>query len=240
MFFKYLTRYFRWSMDRQVAKLNALVVLAPQHKTDWNIDVPIYVIPNSIPFYPNRVSTCENKQAIIVGRYTEAKGYDYMIEAWRIVHSKHPDWTIHTYAIGEDEERVRQKIQEYGLKDTIIMNKPIDNIMDKYLDSSIYVMSSIFVGFPMVLIEAMSCGVPCVSFDCPYGPRNIITDGEDGYLIECKNSKALADGICKLIENDDLRKEMGKKGRRNILRYSRESIMWRWVNLFETIIKEEK
>ena len=237
-FFKYMTKYFRWSMNRQVNKLNAMIVLTDQHVPDWKGKVPVHVIPNSLPFYPNEVSTCENKRAIIVGRYTEAKGYDYMIEAWRIVHERHPDWTIHTYAMGEDEERIRQKINDYGLQNTIIMNQPTDHIMEEYLKSSICVVSSVFEGFSMVLIEAMACGLPCVSFDCPYGPRNIIKDGEDGYLVEYMNTQALADGICKLIEAPELRKRFGKAGHANVLRYSRDTVMQEWVDLFKSLTKE--
>ena len=110
------------------------------------------------------------------------------------------------------------------------MNNPTDHIMEEYLKSSIYVMSSVFEGFAMVLLEAMSCGLPCVSFDCPYGPRNVITDGEDGFLVEYLNSQALADQICNLIENEELRKRMGSNGRRNVLRFSRETIMPQWVD----------
>lgn len=233
--FRYMTKYFRWRMDCQVNHLDALVVLTKQQIADWPRKVPKYAIPNALPFYPESVSTCENKRAIIVGRYTEAKGYDYMVEAWRIVHSKHPDWTIHTFAMGEDEERIKKKIQSYGLQETIIMNPPTDNIMEEYLKSSICVVSSVFEGFSMVLIEAMACGLPCVSFDCPYGPRAIIKDGEDGYLIDYLNVQALADGICKLIEGKDLRKEMGRKGRHNVLRFSRDTVMQQWVNLFESL-----
>lgn len=236
VYFKYLTKFFRWSMDRQVKKLDALVVLTQQHVADWNRETPIYVIPNSLPFYPKEASTCDSKRAIIVGRYTEAKGYDYMIEAWRVVHSKYPDWTIHTYATGEDEYRIRQKIKDYDLQDTIIMNKPTDHIMDEYMKSSICVVSSKFEGFSMVLIEAMACGLPCVSFDCPYGPRNIIRDGEDGYLVEYLNTQTLADKICKLIEAPELRKKMGQAGRINVLRYSKDAVMQQWENLFHSIV----
>lgn len=237
LLFRYMTKYFRWKMDCQVSNLNALVVLTEQQISHWPQSIPVYAIPNALPFYPDEVSTCDNKRAIIVGRYTEAKGYDYMIEAWRIVHQKYPDWTIHTFAMGEDEEQVRAKILSYGLQDTIIMNPPTDNIMEEYLESSICVVSSVFEGFSMVLIEAMACGLPCVSFDCPYGPRNIIKDGEDGFLIEYLNTQALADGICKLIEDKELRKSMGRKGRENVLRFSREKVMQQWVDLFESLVK---
>ena len=98
-------------------------------------------------------------------------------------------------------------------------------------------MSSVFEGFAMVLLEAMACGLPCVSFDCPYGPRNVITDGEDGFLVEYLNSKALADNICKLIEDKELRKRMGQNGRKNVIRFSRETIMPLWEDLFESITK---
>lgn len=233
--FKYLTKFFRWHMDRQVNRLDALVVLTSQDEHDWGDKIPIYVIPNSFPFYPDKPSLCENKQAIIVGRYNSAKGYNYLIDAWKIVYQKHPDWIINIFGSGEYKDRVRKQIQDNGLQDVVIMNNPIDHIMEEYLKSSIYVMSSVFEGFAMVLLEAMSCGLPCVSFDCPYGPRNVITDGEDGILVEYLNSQALADNICKLIENEELRKRMGNNGRRNVLRFSREMIMPQWVELFKSL-----
>ena len=237
--FKYLTKYFRWNMDRQVRKLDALVVLTNQDKKDWEHLLPVYVIPNSFPFYPDVSSTCENRQAIIVGRYNSAKGYNYLIDAWREVHKSYPEWIINIFGSGEYKEKVRKQINDYGLQDVVIMNDPTDNIMEEYLKSSIYVMSSVFEGFAMVLLEAMACGLPCVSFDCPYGPRNVITDGEDGFLVDYLNSKALADKICQLIENEVLRKQMGQNGRKSVLRYSRETIMPQWVSLFESITKNK-
>lgn len=236
--FKYMTKYFRWNMDRQVSKLDALVLLTPEHKKDWGDLLPTYVIPNPYPFYPEKTSTCENKQAIIVGRYNNAKGYKYLLEAWKIVHEKHPDWIINAYGSGEYDEIVRQKTKEFDLEDSVILNSPTDQIIEAYQKSSIYVMSSRYEGFPMVLLEALACGVPCVSFDCPHGPRNVLTDGEDGYLVDYLNSNALADGICKLIENDALRKEFGKNGRKNVLRFSPDCIMSQWVDLFEYVTQK--
>lgn len=237
--FKYLTKFFRWNMDREVNKLDALVVLTSQDKNEWGNKIPVYVIPNSYPFYPDMPSTCDNKQAIIVGRYNSAKGYNYLVDAWKLVHQEHPDWIINIFGSGEYEDDIRHRINDEGLKEVIIMNPPTDHIMEEYLNSSIYVMSSVFEGFAMVLLEAMACGLPCVSFDCPYGPRNVITDGEDGILVEYLNFQALADNICRLIENKELRKTMGNKGRRNVLRFSRETIMPQWVELFESVTNKE-
>ena len=89
--------------------------------------------------------------------------------------------------------------------------------------------------FPLVIMEAMACGVPCVSFDCPFGPRNIIKDGEDGILVEYLNSQALANNICKLIEDENLRKKLGSKAKENIKRFSQDEIMGRWIELFKSI-----
>ena len=236
--FKYLTKYFRWNMDRQVSKLDALVLLTPEHKIDWGNLLPTYVIPNSYPFYPEKISTCENKQAIIVGRYNNAKGYNYLLEAWKYVHEKHPDWVINAYGSGEYEDIVRQKTKEYHLEDSFIMNNPIDHIIEAYQQSSIYVMSSRYEGLPIVLLEAMACGLPCVAFDCPHGPKNVITDGEDGFLVEYLNSNMLADRICMLIEDNQLRKTFGLNARKNVLKFSPNIIMPQWVSLFKSITKK--
>jgi glycosyltransferase involved in cell wall biosynthesis len=83
----------------------------------------------------------------------------------------------------------------------------------------------------------MACGLPCVSFDCPHGPRNVITDGVDGYLVDYLNSKDLADHICRLIENETLRKSFGLSGRKNVLRFSRENIMHQWISLFDSLME---
>ena len=160
-----------------------------------------------------------------------------MIEAWESVSKRHPDWTLNVYGEGEDEGRLREIIAGKGLERSFVIHKPTKNIMEKYLESSIYAMSSRFEGFGMVLIEAMACGVPCVSFDCPYGPADVIKDGEDGFIVRYLDSKELADKICFLIENEETRKLMGRKARENIRRYSRETVMRKWTDLFEKVLK---
>ena len=124
-----------------------------------------------------------------------------------------------------------------NLENRVFINPPTDRIYDEYMNSDFLVLSSRYEGFGLVLLEAMSCGVPFVSFDCPHGPRNIIRDGEDGLLVEYLNSQALADGICQLIEDESVRKRLGANAKKDIGRFSRESVMQQWENLFYELKK---
>lgn len=235
--YRWIAKIMRWKMCQYASQLNALVLLTQSDAKDWEDITKTYVIPNPISFYPKEAAMLENKQVIMVGRYNDAKGYDYLIPAWEIVHQCHPEWILNVYGSGELHDDVVRWIRERHLEDSMILHEPTDHIMEKYMESSICVLSSRYEGFSLVILEAMSCGVPCVSFDSPCGPRTIIADGEDGYLIDYLNTQALADGICKLIEDEELRKKMGRKGRTNVLRFSREHVMQQWVDLFDSLLK---
>jgi len=130
-------------------------------------------------------------------------------------------------------------IKNKYLGNNVFLHNAASNIYEKYLNSSIYVLSSRFEGFALVLIEAMSCGVPCIAFDCPHGPRDIIKNGEDGILVKEINSSLLAEQICYLIENESARIEMGKKAKENVKRYRKEVVMPQWIELFEKLIKQK-
>jgi glycosyltransferase involved in cell wall biosynthesis len=234
--YKLIASYERRKMYRNVSKLKALVLLTPEDAEDWKGMTKTYVIPNPLQEIPTRYSSLDNKQAIMVGRYNDAKGYDYLIPAWEIVHKRHPEWVLHVYGSGEYYQQVVDWVEERHLGDTVILHNPTNQIMEKYLESSICVLSSRYEGFSMVLAEAMSCGVPCVAFDCPHGPRHIIRHLEDGILVDYLNIQALADGICRLIEDESLRRQLGANARNNILRFSKDKIMKKWDNLFVEII----
>lgn len=238
--YRCVARYMKWRTYRRISKLEALVLLTKDDADTWTEVQHTYVIPNSIPFYPQESAKLDNKQVIMVGRYNNAKGYNYMIRAWAVVHLNHPDWKLHVYGSGELQNEVVQWIKECHLEDTIILNEPTSNILEKYLDSSICAMSSRNEGFPMVLLEAMACGVPCVSFDCPHGPRNIIRNEEDGLLVEYLNPQALAESICRLIEDEQLRKHLGKNARKNIQRFSKDTVMKQWEDLFDNLTKNHR
>jgi len=234
--YRLMAKYMRWKMSKHVSRLDAIVLLTNQDASNWPEAKYTCVIPNSLPSFPLKSAMLLNKQVIMVGRYNDAKGYDYLIPAWEKVHQRYPDWVLNVYGSGELYNQVVRWIEERHLESAIVLHEPTSNIMEKYMESSICVLSSRYEGFSMVLVEAMSCGVPCVSFDCPYGPRTIIKNGEDGLLIEHLNVEALAAGICKLIEDDNLRKKLGKNAQKSVIRYSQDSVMILWTNLFDSLV----
>ena len=119
--------------------------------------------------------------------------------------------------------------------DTLYLEEQTPDIIRNYCRSSIFVLSSRYEGFGMVITEAMSCGVPPVSFTCPCGPRDIIDDGKNGLLVENGNIEMLAEKICYLIENDEISRKMGQQARIDVERFKIEQIAEQWKQLFESL-----
>lgn len=226
----------RWmaQLDRCVKRLERFVVLTHEDATYWKGMTNLTVIPNPITINQGQHTNSQSKHVIAVGRYTNQKGFDLLISAWKTVNKKHPDWMLNIYG-GGNRDAYQKQIDELGLTNVINCNGPVSNIAEKYQESSIFVLSSRFEGLPLVLMEAMAIGLPPVAFTCPCGPRDIIHDGEDGILCENGNIEKLAEGICKLIENEPLRIEMGQKAAQNIQRYTIDNIMKQWDELFQEI-----
>jgi glycosyltransferase involved in cell wall biosynthesis len=235
LFHSYIAKKWKKKVSANCKKLDALVLLTENDAKNWVNVKKTYIIPNPLPFYPNQSSTCDNKKAIFVGRMCEQKGYDYLINAWSLVYIKHPDWILNIYGDGEEKKQIQNLILKKGLDKVIFLNETTKDIQDKYLDSSIYILSSRYEGFGMVLLEAMACGVPCVAFDCPYGPADIIKNGEDGFIVNYLDIKELSHRICDIIENTEMRKKMGELAKQNVLRFNKDLIMKKWMDLFTNL-----
>ena len=234
-FNRFVTKLWIHSLLKQLKRLDRFVVLSEEDYKNWPELNNKIVIPNSISYYPDFQSACENKRAIAVGRYTYQKGFDLLLQAWRIVFKKHPDWRLDIYGSGEREEYERLG-KELGVSEVVTCHPAVSDIYEKYRESSIFVLSSRYEGFGLVLAEAMSTGVPAVSYACPCGPSDIIHDGIDGILVENGNIQALADGICFLIENETLRKRLGDGATKSVLRFSQDLIMSQWESLFNSMM----
>ena len=232
-------QYWMWQLIRQVRQLKSFVVLSHEDAAEWTELNNVTVIYNPLPFLPEQQSDNTPKQVIAVGRYVPQKGFDRLISAWSIVNKKHPDWILRIYGDGM-REQLQNQIYELGISPSCILEHSTPDIVDKYCKSSIFVLSSRYEGFGMVIIEAMACGVPPVSFTCPCGPRDIISDGINGLLVENGNIEGLAEKICYLIENENVRREMGRQARMDIERFRIEPIAEQWKTLFESIIEKNK
>ena len=160
-----------------------------------------------------------------------------MLRIWELVHKRHPDWSLSIYGEGEYEVTLRHEIND--LDANIFLHAPTQKILESFKDGSMLLVTSEFEPFGLVLPEAMSCGLPVVSFDCPYGPGDIITDGVDGVLIKNRDIHAFADKVCQLIEDEDVRRQMGKNGIVSSQRYRADVIMPKWVDLFQKVLSSQ-
>ena len=234
--YRQIARHWRQKLEKAVRKLDALVLLTQHDADSWAGLTRTEIIPNSMPFFPEQASSCENKQVIFVGRFSEQKGLNYLMKTWEGVYKKHKDWTLHMYGEGEQKAILLNLIEEAGLTDAVVVHEPTRQIMEKYQESSIFLLTSRFEGLPMVLIEAQACGLPIVSFNCPWGPADIIKNGEDGFLVEYLNTDEATEKVCLLIEDTELRKRMGKQARINVQRYRRDRVMKQWTDLFTQLM----
>ena len=190
------------------------------------------IILNSIlvPTYTAKLNT---KKVISAGRISPVKAFDELIQAWEIVNEKYPDWELDIY--GDDylgtKDKLQQLIDSKNLQESVYFKGSVADLQKTMLDYSIYAMSSETECFPMVLLEALSVGLPIVSYDCPNGPRNILIDNEDGFLADYKNSKNLAEKLMILMRDDDRRIMMGGNAKNNVTRFSNEEVMKLWHKL---------
>lgn len=190
------------------------------------------VIPNPIDPTPLQAHL-NNKQVMAAGRIAPVKGFDHLIDAWKMIHQQAPDWELHIYGdnYGSTKEELKELIKKYHLQDVIHFKGAVDNIPKVMTEYSMYALTSVTECFPTVLLEALNVGLPVVSYDCPNGPRHIVTNSEDGILVQNQNSKDLANQLLKLIQNPTELYHISENGKQNSKRFSTETIMAKWNNL---------
>lgn len=221
-------------------KFDVIVTLTENDKKEWADFDNVVVIPNVLSHYPNNLSLSKKGKSVIsVGRLYIYKSYNSLIRIWQKVIERYPDWHLDIYGDGQEEKSLEGQIREYHLESYIEIHSPILDIFQKYMESDFLLSCSQWEGFGLVFIEAMSCGIPCVVYDCPYGPSGIIKDGEDGFLIKINDDQSMINRIFYLIEHEEERIKMGLKAHENVKRYLTDNIMPTWEKLFKSIVNSK-
>ena len=194
-------------------------------------------VPNPVSFYPDSVDygLREHGRIIAVGRYYPSKRYDRLIDAFSLIAVKYPQWHIDIFGEGPDEDILQKQVDDLGLHDRIKLLMPTKNIVSEYVRSEMFVFSSDYEGFGLVLVEAMACGVPSVSTNCPYGPPEIIEDERTGLLCNM-NVQDLANKMEWMMTHDKERKEMGIMAHQAASRYKKENVMREWIHAYQSVL----
>lgn len=211
-------------------KLDNIVLLTYSDLENYTFisDAKKKVIPNTLSFITREKTDLKSKRIIAVGRLTKQKGFDLLIETAVLLKVELPDWHIDIFGSGEDKDILETQIKNLHLEDFVKINPPTKQIQLELLNSSIYLMTSRWEGLPMILIEAKSCGLPCVSFDCPEGPADIIKHNEDGFLVEFGNIGLLSKYVIQLAKDRDTLNGYSQKAFDNSLEFSSSSILPKW------------
>jgi glycosyltransferase involved in cell wall biosynthesis len=188
-------------------------------------------MPNGVPALGGRRAALDNKIVVAAGRIGPQKGFDRLLPVWAKLAPEHPDWELRIWGGGKDLGKLRRQAEELGIAGSAHLMGFTQKLHEELADSSLYVMSSRKEGFPMVLLEAMSAGLPVVSYDCPTGPRDIIREGVDGHVVPDGDGDALAAALSRLMEDEATRKAFGAAAVEGAARYDIATIAGRWEAL---------
>ena len=230
----HITDYFNYAVN---AKFFDRVVISTNEdkETNWKGNDKVVVIPNPSPIQPPQGSLLETKRVIAIGRLVYEKNFTSLISAFAYVINRFPDWKLDILGEGYERQSLKEQIARLSLEDSVFLRGTQTNLPDWLSQSSIFVMTSYYEGLPLVLLEAINYGLPVVSYDVPCGPKDVITDGQNGFIVPRCDEKELACRICQLIEDKDLRKRMGAAAFERAKDFSTEKIIQMWMSLFKEL-----
>lgn len=234
---KFQSRFYRFT-EYVEKKYDSIVVLNKDERQYYPSD-NVFVIPNPLTFFPDKVADVKNNKTIIcAGRVAQVKGFDNLIDIWKQIYQEFPDWKIEIYGSGtkEYETYLAEKVKENNLEKSLFLMGATDDVRGKMQNAAIYAMTSHTECFPLVLLEAQSSGLPVITYDCPNGPRNIVVN-ETGVLVENQNQTAFASALRSLIKNEEKISIYGTNARNNAKNYLEEAVMNQWIEMFHQICR---
>ncbi len=219
--------------------LDALVVLTDQDMAAYHglFDggPPLYRIPNTVRPLPGAKADLSAKTVYAAGRFRYQKGFDLLIPAWAETARAHPEWRLRLRGAGHLRKRFERLIAEHGIEDSVTLEGPADDIGSDMAEASVFVLSSRFEGFPLILLEAMSKGMGVVAFDCPTDPADIVEDHRNGLLVPHEDVEGLSRAIRELVEDEELRRRTAAAAIETAQQYTIEAVGPRWLELFEEL-----
>lgn len=224
-----------WQDERLIPRYDKFVVLTNEDKGYWGNIPNIEVIPNFLISIPKLKSDLKNKVCLAVGRLSFQKGFDRLIKVWKIIHEKYSDWQLQIYGSGELYDVLLNMVVKYGLTECVHINPPTSQIGLAYQKASVFLLTSHYEGLPMVLLEAFSFCLPVVSFACKCGPKDLIDDGVNGFLIPEGDVVSFADKVSIILGDEKLREQLGNAAYQSAMEYTEEKIMSKWIHLFESL-----
>jgi glycosyltransferase involved in cell wall biosynthesis len=235
----------RKSMRKLYPQLDAFVVLTEQDREHYGRVLkgkapPLHVIPNTVRPLPGEKADLDSKTVYAAGRFRYQKGFELLIPAWVETAKAHPDWTLRLRGRGHLESRYRGLIEQDRLEDSVVIEGPAEDIGSDMAASSVFVLSSRFEGFPLILLEAMSKGMGVVSFDCPTGPADIVDDHRNGLLVPHEDVEGLSRAIREIVEDAELRRSLAAEAIDTAQQYTIEAIGPLWVELLEGLSRPSR
>jgi len=176
------------------------------------------------------------KTVLAVGRLVAQKNFEELLRIWSLVKEKNPGWRLRIVGNGSLEHSLKTVAVELDISDSVDFVGFSDKIEEEMNQASIYVMTSLYEGFGLVLVEAQNSGLPCVSYDLPYGPSDIIHDAVDGFIVENKDKEAFAEKLDMLMNDEKMCEEMSLRAKQNAKRFSTETIIGQWMEKYNTLL----
>ncbi|MFG1945996.1 glycosyltransferase family 4 protein [Nonomuraea sp. NPDC048826] len=229
----------RQEIVRHYGGFDAVAVLTKTNQIEYQEILPdtrIVQIPNAVHKVDQERSTQRNPVVVAAGRLVPQKGFDLLIQAFAQVVADHPEWKLRVFGNGPREARLQAQIDELGLSDNVALLGRTERLDDELAAASVYALSSRFEGLPMVMIEAMTHALAVVAFDCPTGPRDVLTDGADGLLVPPRDVDALAAALKKVIRDRGRRIDMGAAAAATARGYAPDVVMPMWEDLFTELL----
>ena len=218
--------------DFGAQKFTQVVVLSNENLKEWNAKNAV-VIPNPSWIKTEETAFLQNKKVIAIARNSYEKGLDRLLPIWSKINQKHSDWVLDIYT--DEIDSLKKEVVRLGLSSGVNFFPFQKNIENIYIEASVFVITSRFEAFSMTLVEAMSLGLPCIAYDGPAGPRSIIANETNGFLVPDGNIEWFAEKISVLIENENLRKQVSSNAKESMQLYEIDAVMEKWKKLLESL-----